>query len=74
MGQASVLEQCAQSCQNPKKPNRCRETALAPRILDAALLAPTSPRKVPEWLVALKDALAAKCCVGDASGERGAAQ
>ena len=40
----------------------------------AALLAPTSPRKVPEWLVALKDALAAKCCVGDASGERGAAQ
>ena len=47
--------------------------ALAGHV-DAALLAPTSPRKVPEWLVALKDALAAKCCVGDASGERGAAQ
>ena len=47
--------------------------ALAGHV-DAALLAPMSPRKVPEWLVALKDALAAKCCVGDASGERGAAQ
>ena len=47
--------------------------ALAGHV-DAALLAPTSPRKVPEWLVALKDALTAKCCVGDASGERGAAQ
>ena len=47
--------------------------ALADHV-DAALLAPTSPRKVPEWLVALKDALTAKCCVGDASGERGAAQ
>ena len=47
--------------------------ALAGHV-DAALLAPTSPRKLPEWLVALKDALAAKCCVGDASGERGAAQ
>jgi hypothetical protein len=47
--------------------------ALAGHV-DAALLAPTSPRKVPEWLLALKDALAAKCCVGDASGERGAAQ
>ena len=34
----------------------------------------TSPRKLPEWLLALKDALTAKCCVGDASGERGAAQ
>ena len=46
--------------------------ALAGHV-DAALLAP-SPRKVPEWPLALKDALAAKCCVGDASGERGAAQ
>jgi hypothetical protein len=45
--------------------------ALAGHV-DAALL--PSTRKVPEWLVALKDALAAKCCVGDASGERGAAQ
>ena len=45
--------------------------ALAGHV-DAALL--PSPRKVPEWLVALKDALTAKCCVGDASGERGAAQ
>lgn len=32
---------------------------------DAALLAPTSPRKFPEWLAKLK------CCTGDASGERG---
>ena len=47
--------------------------ALAGHV-DAALLQPISPRKVPEWLVALKDALTAKCCVGDASGERGAAQ
>ena len=47
--------------------------ALAGHV-DAALLAPTSPRKLPEWLATLKDALAAKCCVGDASGERGAAQ
>ena len=48
--------------------------ALADHV-DAALLPSTaSPRKVPEWLLALKDALTAKCCVGDASGERGAAQ
>ncbi len=47
--------------------------ALAGHV-DAALLAPTSPRKLPEWLATLKDALTAKCCVGDASGERGAAQ
>ena len=75
----------AQCRENPIK---CRETAsldnssleaeeikeaLAGHV-DAALLAPTSPRKVPEWLLALKDALTAKCCVGDASGERGAAQ
>ena len=45
--------------------------ALAGHV-DAALL--PSTRKVPEWLATLKDALAAKCCVGDASGERGAAQ
>ena len=47
--------------------------ALAGHV-DAALLQPTSPRKLPEWLATLKDALTAKCCVGDASGERGAAQ
>ena len=47
--------------------------ALAGHV-DAALLQPISPRKLPEWLATLKDALTAKCCVGDASGERGAAQ
>ena len=45
--------------------------ALAGHV-DAALL--PSTRKLPEWLATLKDALTAKCCVGDASGERGAAQ
>ena len=47
--------------------------ALADHV-DAALLPSTAPRKVPEWLLALTDTLTAKCCVGDASGERGAAQ
>ena len=45
-----------------------------PNFYHAALLQPISPRKLPEWLATLKDALTAKCCVGDASGERGAAQ
>ena len=47
--------------------------ALAGHV-DAALLQPISPRKVPEWFAKLQDAVALNCCKGDASGERGAAQ